>query len=103
VRPDLRPGGFARATILQSGHTAPAAPEAAIRYDADGASAMVVGDDSRVRRVPVRTGARAGGWVELVEGPPPGSRVALGGSAFVLEGDRVKVVEQAAPAPTARP
>jgi HlyD family secretion protein len=102
VRADLRPGGFARATILQPGRTVPAAPEAAIRYDADGASAMVVGDDNRVRRVPVRTGARAGGWVELVEGPPPGSRVALGGSAFVLEGDRVKVVEQAPSQPARR-
>jgi HlyD family secretion protein len=50
----------------------------------------------------VRTGARAGGWVELVEGPPPGSRVALGGSALVLEGDRVKVVEQAPSQPARR-
>ena len=91
VRADLRPGGFARVHFSQRSRPVPAVPEQAIRYDADGASAMVVGDDSRVRRAAVRTGARAGGWVELVEGPAVGSRVALGGSAFVLEGDKVLV------------
>ena len=91
VRPDLRPGGFARAHFNQLSRSVPAVPEQAIRYDADGASAMVVGADDRVRRAGVRTGARAGGWVELIEGPAVGSRVALGGSAFVLEGDKVRV------------
>jgi HlyD family secretion protein len=91
IRPDLRPGGFARAHFNQISRPVPAAPEQAIRYDADGASAMVVGADNRVRRAAVKAGARAGGWVELIEGPPPGSRVALGGSAFVLEGDQVRV------------
>jgi HlyD family secretion protein len=99
VRPDLRPGGFARVHFSQISRPVPAAPEQAIRYDADGASAMVVGPDNRVRRAPVRTGGRSGGWVELVEGPPPGSRVALGGAAFVLEGDQVRV----AGAPTGGP
>jgi HlyD family secretion protein len=95
VRPDLRPGGYGRATFVQLVRAVPAAPEKAVRYDADGASVMVVGPDDRVRRVAVRTGQRAGGWVELLQGPPPGSRVALGGSAFVLEGDSVKPAEAA--------
>jgi HlyD family secretion protein len=93
VRPDLRPGGFARANFAQVARPVLTAPEAAIRYDADGASVMVVQPDNRVRRVPVRSGTRAGGLVELVQGPPAGSRVALGGSAFVLDGDRVRPVE----------
>jgi HlyD family secretion protein len=45
-----------------------------------------------VARVPVRTGQRAGGYVELVQGPPAGVRVALGGSAFITEGDKVDAV-----------
>jgi HlyD family secretion protein len=93
VRTDLRPGGYARANFVQLGREAPTAPEAAIRYDADGASMMVVQADNRVRRVAVRSGDRADGFVELVQGPPPGSKVALGGSAFVLDGDRVRPVE----------
>ena len=95
-RADLRPGGFARATFGQSSRSVTAVPEGAIRYDADGASVMVVQPDNKVRRTSVRTGGRAGGWVELVQGPPVGARVALGGSAFVLDGDTVRPVEAAA-------
>jgi HlyD family secretion protein len=96
VRSDLRPGGFARALFSQGDRPVTAVPEAAIRYDADGASVMVVSSDNRVRRVAIRTGVRGGGWVELLEGPPPGARVALGGSAFVLDGDLVQPVPAAA-------
>lgn len=93
VRADLRAGGFARGVFVQGDREVTAVPEAAIRYDADGASVMVLDAQNRVRRAPVRTGGRAGGWVELVQGPPAGSRVALGGSAFLLEGDRVTPTE----------
>jgi len=92
LRPDLRPGGYGRAVFASAVHQAPAAPEAAIRYDADGASVMVVGADDRVSKVAVRTGSRSNGYVELLQGPPPGSRVALGGSSFVLQGDKVHPV-----------
>lgn len=98
-RADLRPGGFARATFGQASRAVTAVPEGAIRYDADGASVMVVQPDNKVRRTSVRTGGRAGGWVELVQGPPVGARVALGGSAFVLDGDTVRPVEAAAASP----
>lgn len=102
VRADLRPGGFAKALFTADGGAVAAVPEAAIRYDADGASVMVVQPDNRARRVPVTTGARSGGWVELREGPPAGSRVALGGSAFVLEGDLVRPVAPPAAATAGR-
>ncbi len=95
VRPDLRPGGYGRAAFGGISRAVPAVPEAAIRFDADGASTMVVGPDDRVRRVLVRPGQRSGGYVELIEGPPVGARVALGGSAFLLEGDHVRVASGA--------
>ncbi|MGC1303345.1 MAG: efflux RND transporter periplasmic adaptor subunit, partial [Caulobacteraceae bacterium] len=38
VRPDLRPGGYGRATFSQSRRPAPVVPDSAVRYDADGAS-----------------------------------------------------------------
>ena len=98
VRPDLRPGGYARASFAQLSHAVPTVPEAAIRYDADGASVMVVQPDDRVRRVSVRSGQRAEGFVELLQGPAAGSRVALGGSAFVLDGDKVNPVQAPGPA-----
>jgi HlyD family secretion protein len=95
--PGQRPGGFGRAEFNQVQQSAPAVPEAAVRFDADGASLMVVGAGNKVSRVPVRTGRRANGYVELVQGPPAGSQVLLGGAAFVLEGDIVRPVGANAP------
>jgi HlyD family secretion protein len=60
---------------------------------------VVVGDDNRVRHVPVQTGRRAGGFVELAKGPPVGSRVLLAAASFVLDGDPVRPIDaDAAPA-----
>ena len=47
-------------------------PETAVRYDANGASVMVVGADDQVTQVPVRTGDRGGGYVELLVRPAAG-------------------------------
>jgi HlyD family secretion protein len=93
VRPGLRPGGYGRATFSQSRRPAPVVPDSAVRYDADGASVLALDGQNRARRVTVKTGARANGQVELIEGPPPGTRVLLGGGAFVLDGDVVRPVE----------
>jgi HlyD family secretion protein len=97
VRADLRPGGFGRADFTGTTRTVLTAPETAIRYDADGVSVMVVDADDHVREAPVKTGAHQGGYVEIVQGPPAGSRVLLGASAFVLPGDLVRpIVDSAA-------
>ena len=93
VRPDLRPGGFGRATFTGTTTAARTVPEIAIRYDADGASVMVLGADNRVSQVAIKTGRRSGGFVELLQGPPAGSLVLLGAASFVLPGDVVKPVE----------
>jgi HlyD family secretion protein len=53
---------------------------------------MVLGPGDRARRVPVKTGARSNGLVEILQGPGPGARVLLGGGAFVLDGDKVRPV-----------
>lgn len=102
VRPDVRAGGFARATFAQSGAVAPVAPETAISYGAEGASVMVVGPDNRLVRAAVQTGQRGGGWVQLIKGPPVGTRIVRSAGGLLLEGDRVDPVEAAAPAPARR-
>lgn len=89
--PDLRQGGFAQARFVQEGADVLAVPEAAVDFDASGASVQIVGRDDRVKRIPVRTGRRAQGLVELVAGPPAGSRVVVKGGAFTLEGDKVRI------------
>ena len=95
VRDDLRPGGFARATFNPTGASI-AVPESAVRYDPDGAAVVTVDTANKTHLIPVKTGARSGGWVELVQGPAEGTRILLGAAAFALEGNLVRPV--AAPA-----
>ena len=92
VRPDIRSGGFARANFLGISHSANAVPETAVRYDADGASVMVVGANDKVIKVPVTTGQRGGGYVELLSGPAAGARVVQRAEAMLVPGDIVRPV-----------
>jgi HlyD family secretion protein len=100
--PQVRSGGFARASFQGAAGPVLAVPESAVRYDADGASVMVVGPNNRVQQVAVRTGARGGGYVELVSGPAAGARVLQRAASLILPGDVVKPVE-ARPAQATRP
>jgi HlyD family secretion protein len=93
VRPDLRPGGYAYARLPDVKTVGLVAPDKAVTYDAEGASVFVVDAADRVHRVSVRTGDRANGFVELLQGPPAGSRVLVTGSSFVLDGDKVAPAE----------
>ncbi|MBW8815089.1 MAG: efflux RND transporter periplasmic adaptor subunit [Caulobacterales bacterium] len=99
VRSDIRAGGFGRAVFADATGSALAVPETAIRYDADGASVMTLDAGNRVRRVPVTAGPRGSGWVQLVKGPPAGTRVVQNAAALLLDGDLVRPVEGPAPAP----
>ncbi|HEY1751438.1 MAG TPA: efflux RND transporter periplasmic adaptor subunit, partial [Caulobacteraceae bacterium] len=56
---------------------------------ANGASVMVVGPDNRLAQVPVKTGDRGGGYVELLSGPPAGTVVVGKAAAQFLPGDHV--------------
>lgn len=87
---ELRQGGFARAHFTRTSSVL-AVPEAAVLYDADGASVKTIDSRNRVHRVSVRTGRHAQGLIELVEGPPAGSRVAVKGAAFTLDNDIVRI------------
>lgn len=84
---DLRPGSFAEARFRAESAGVLAVPAGAIRYEAGGASVMLVDESNVVRQTPVKLGQRAGEYVELIDGPPAGSRVLATGSAFTLDGD----------------
>lgn len=105
VHPQLRAGGFARAQFQRASRPVPSVPEKAVQFEASGPQVIVINQANRADRQPIRPGARADGWVELVQGPAVGTRVALGGGAFLLEGDRVNAVEsdRARPAPAKVP
>jgi HlyD family secretion protein len=56
-----------------------------------------------VKRVLVRAGSRGAGLVQLIQGPPQGSRVVANAGALMLDGDLVRPVEAgAAAAPAAK-
>ena len=93
VRTDLRPGGYAYARLPGVKTTSLVAPDRAVSFDAEGAAVYVVDPSNHVHRVAVRTGERAGGLVELLQGPPAGSLVLVTGASFVLDGDKVTPVE----------
>jgi HlyD family secretion protein len=99
MRGDLRPGGYARAVFQGGAANAKVLPEQGVHFDANGAYVMTVGADSRVRRVDVTTGRRSNGLVEILGGLPVGTRVALGGGVFLLDGDKINAVT--APQPSA--
>lgn len=93
VSDDIRSGGFARVNFALRATQVLSAPEKAVHYDADGASVLTVDAQNRVHKHGVKTGARSGGYVSLIDGPPIGTRVVMGGSAFLLDGDRVNPID----------
>ena len=98
----LRPGSFAQADFNSASNGVVSVLASAVRYQAGGPSLMLVGDDNRVKQVPVKLGERSGDYVQLVEGPPAGSRVLAVGASFTLDGDVIKPIEDgAAPAAAA--
>lgn len=103
VRSDIRAGGFARAVFADAMGQALAVPESAVRYDADGASVMTVLANNRVKRVGIQTGPRGGSYVQLVRGPPAGTRVVQNAAAFLLDNDLVRPTEGAAAASAPAP
>jgi HlyD family secretion protein len=99
----LRPGSFAQANFEGNTSGFLTVPASAIRYESGGPSLMVVGEGNKVQRVPVRIGERIGDFVQLVEGPPAGSRVLSVGAAFTLDGDVIEPIEEGTAASSTAP
>lgn len=99
----LRPGSFAQARFGATGADGVVAvPASAVRYESGGPSVMVVDANNRVKQTPVKLGERTGDYVQLIDGPPAGTRVLAVGSSFTLDGDIISPVEAGAgPAPAA--
>lgn len=92
--PELRAGGYAKAVFGQVSTPVPAVPEKAVQFEASGSLLIVIDNNNLARRVAVETGARNEGFVEIKNGPAVGTRVALGGGAFLLDGDLVNPINK---------
>jgi membrane fusion protein (multidrug efflux system) len=93
----IRPGMAVRVAVQQGQRTAPAAPEAAVQYEGDGAFVYRIarGDQgSTAQRVEVETGSVEGGFVEILSGLDVGDRVVGSGLNRIQPGAPVRVAGQ---------
>ncbi len=99
---DLRPGGFASATISSGTIVAPMLPESAILSDDKGSYVLIVGPNDKVQRRPVKTGLVTASGIAIVDGLSGTERVVLRAGGFLAPGDKIRPVSASA-APAATP
>lgn len=87
----VRSGMFVEAAILVTEHNAIAVPVTAIGAF-DGSATVMKVVDGTVSRIAVKTGIRAGGWVEILDGIAEGDTVVTKAGAFVRPGDKINPV-----------
>lgn len=87
----VRPGMYAMAEVLVAERSAAAAPITALGISPQGPTALkVTGDIAAL--VPVKTGIRDQGWIEIFSGLTPGDQIVAKAGAFVRDGDRITPV-----------
>ncbi len=87
---ELRPGGFAQATLETGSVTAPLLPESAVQSDAQGNFVYIIDNDNKVVRRNVRIGEVSDRGMSIVEGLNGNERVVLAAGAFLTPGQRVR-------------
>ncbi len=93
----IRPGMAVRVAVQQGQRTAPAAPEAALQYEGDGAFVYRIAKGAKgstAQRVEVETGSVEGGFVEILSGLNVGDRVVGSGLNRIQPGAPVSVAGQ---------
>jgi RND family efflux transporter MFP subunit len=88
--PELRPGGFASATIRAGSVVAPMLPESAILSDNKGSYVYIVDANNKVERRAVKTGTVSGSGIAVVEGLAGNERVVLRAGGFLSPGETVQ-------------
>lgn len=92
----LKPGMLLSVKVLRAERVADAVPELAVSGNGETRFVYVVGPGHKAKQVPVKTGLRDGGLIE-VTGIPSGSKVIGEGVIKVTEGIKVRLVEDSKP------
>ncbi|WP_057882334.1 efflux RND transporter periplasmic adaptor subunit [Tsuneonella troitsensis] len=87
--PELRPGGFASATINSGTIVAPLLPESAVLSDANGSYVYVVGADNKAVRRSVQTGTVTDQGIAITGGLTGNEKIVLRAGGFLTEGETV--------------
>ena len=90
--PELRPGGFATATINSGTVTAPMLPESAIQSDDGGSYVFIVDGENTVVRRAVQLGLVTENGITIAGGLDGTERVIVRAGAFVKEGETVRPI-----------
>jgi len=88
--PDLRPGGFATASINSGSIVAPILPESAILSDKDGDYVFVIDAEDKAQRRNIETGLIAAEGIVIVDGLDGSESIVLRAGGFLTEGEKVK-------------
>jgi RND family efflux transporter MFP subunit len=99
----LLSGAYLEGRIDTGTAQAATVPAAAVVLRDGFPTVFVVGRDGVAQARRIRTGAKAGQDMELLDGPKPGEQVIVRGAGFVADGDRVRVVSSAAAPASASP
>jgi len=107
----LLPGMFVNAAVvLPPKADVMVLPETAVDYTLYGDSVYVIREDGqdanghpilKAMRTPIKTGARVGGKVEILQGLQPGERVVAAGQVKVQSGAQVAISDSPGPQPPA--
>ena len=94
--PELRPGGFASATIRGGSVVAPMLPESAILSDAKGSYVYIVGKDNKALRRDIKTGIVTDRGIAIAAGLSGSERVVMRDGGFLSPGEKInpKLVKQ---------
>jgi HlyD family secretion protein len=89
--PALRPGAFARGSVLVSKAERPILPQTAVLSDVKGPYVYVVGEDSRVVRRDVQVGGTTSAGIIITKGLNGSERIVTTAAGFLREGEKVNV------------
>jgi HlyD family secretion protein len=87
--PELRPGGFASATIRSGSVVAPMLPESAILSDSKGSYVYIVGKDNKAERRAVTTGLVTEKGIAIAAGLSGNERVVMRAGGFLSPGEKL--------------
>ncbi|MCR5872540.1 MULTISPECIES: efflux RND transporter periplasmic adaptor subunit [unclassified Sphingomonas] len=85
----LKPGMLLTVTIEAQARTSVAVPELAVVGEGDQSFVFTI-ENGKAKRVPIRTGLRQNGLVEVTQGLKPGQRVVTEGVVKIAEGQQVR-------------
>jgi RND family efflux transporter MFP subunit len=96
--PALRPGAFARGSVMVSKAERPILPQTAVLSDIKGPYVYIIGADNRVERRDVQVGGTMSAGIIITKGLNGDERIVTTAAGFLRQGEKVNV---APPSPVA--